>query len=93
MTPLGTNRDTGATRNWGSFNYSGNIFGFTNQFDGRIVQGTTDVGSLFGWLLGPAADEVGANFVIGPLNVGQIGNQWSLRGVLIGKKCPTATPC
>ncbi len=93
MTPTGTNRDTGVTRNWGSFDYNGTIFGFSNQFDGRIVQGTTDVGSLFGWLTGPAADELGANFVVGPLNVGQIGNQWSLRGVLIGKKCPTATPC
>lgn len=93
MSPVGTNRDTGATRNWGDYTYSGTIFGFTNQFDGRIVQGTTDVGGLFGWLTGPTADELGANFVVGPLNVGQIGNQWILRGVLIGKKCPTATPC
>jgi hypothetical protein len=93
MSPIGTNRDTGVTRNWGNFSYSGNIFGFSNQIDGRIMQGTTDVGSLFGWLTGPTADELGANFVVGPLNIGQIGNQWSLRGVLIGKKCPTATAC
>ncbi len=93
MSPIGTNRDTGATRNWGDYTYSGTIFGFTNQFDGRIVQGTTDVGGLFGWLTGPTADELGANFVVGPLNVGQIGNQWILRGVLIGKKCPSTAPC
>lgn len=86
LTLSGQDRADGSTRDFGIFGSQVGVLTGAELTETALLDAGVDVGSIFGYLFGPLADEVAGGFLIDMDDPARAGHRLDLKGVFAGKK-------